>query len=107
VISAKECPIKRLIEAIVLVGFVTACLLQDPTLISPPSTKAMIDGVVLLPSALGITTASLPYITETQELVVPNQFRLFYPFYLYLIIVYTYFNNSFPSQSLCQYKRVL
>jgi hypothetical protein len=28
-ISAKECPIKRLIEAIVLVGFVTACLLQD------------------------------------------------------------------------------
>jgi hypothetical protein len=34
-----------------------------------------------------------------------NQFRLFYPFYLYLIIVYTYFNNSFSlSQSLCQYR---
>jgi hypothetical protein len=34
--------------------------------------KATIDGVVLLPSALGITTGSLPSITETQELVVPK-----------------------------------
>jgi hypothetical protein len=53
----------------------------------------MIDGVVLLPSALGITTASLPSITETQELSKsksPDYFTL----YLYLIIVYTYFNNS-------------
>jgi hypothetical protein len=51
----------------------------------------MIDGVVLFSSALGITTASLPSITETQELVVPNQFRLFYPFLLYLILMYVRF----------------
>jgi hypothetical protein len=50
----------------------------SPTLISPPSTKAMIDGVVLLPSALGITTASLPYITA-QELVVPKSIPIILP----------------------------
>jgi hypothetical protein len=32
----------------------------------------MTEGVVLLPSALGITTGSLPSITETQEFVVPK-----------------------------------
>ena len=57
----------------VLLGLVTACLLAgSPTLISPPSTKAITDGVVLFPSAFGITTASFPSITETQELVVPK-----------------------------------
>ncbi|MNQ84340.1 hypothetical protein D3C85_994650 [compost metagenome] len=91
-ISAKECPIKRLIEAIVLVGFVTACLFAgSPTLISPPSTKAMIDGVVLFPSALGITTASLPSITETQELVVPKSIPIILPiFNIFNFIVYLF-----------------
>ena len=57
----------------VLLGLVTACLLAgSPTLISPPSTKAITDGVVLFPSAFGITTASFPSITDTQELVVPK-----------------------------------
>ena len=66
-------PINLFTEAIVFVGLVTACLLAgSPTLISPPSTKAITEGVVLLPSALGITTGSLPSITETQELVVPK-----------------------------------
>ena len=66
-------PMKRFIEAIVFVGFVTACLLAgSPTLISPPSTNAITEGVVLFPSAFGMTTGSLPSITETQELVVPK-----------------------------------
>ena len=66
-------PIKRLTEAIVFVGLVTACLFAgSPTLISPPSTNAITEGVVLLPSALGITTGSFPSITETHELVVPK-----------------------------------
>ena len=72
-------------EAIVLVGFVTACLLAgSPTLISPPSTKAITDGVVLLPSALGITTGSLPSITETQEFVVPKSI----PIILLILILF-------------------
>src|SRR5690554_5591605 len=60
-------------ELIVLVGFVTAWRFAgSPTLISPPSTNAITDGVVLFPSALGITVGSLPSITATQELVVPK-----------------------------------
>jgi hypothetical protein len=42
------------------------------TLISPPSTKAITEGVVRLPSAFGITTGSFPSITETHEFVVPK-----------------------------------
>jgi hypothetical protein len=71
---------KRLIDPMVLVGFVTACLFAgSPTLISPPSTNAMIDGVVLFPSELGITTASFPSITETQEFVVPKSIPIILP----------------------------
>lgn len=40
----------------------------SPILRSPFSTKATIEGVVLLPSLLGMTTGSLPSITDTQEL---------------------------------------
>ena len=40
--------------------------------ISKITTKAITDGVVLFPSALGITTGSLPSITETHEFVVPK-----------------------------------
>ena len=66
-------PINLLTEAIVFSGLVTACLFAgSPTLISPSSTNAITDGVVLLPSALGITTGSLPSITETHEFVVPK-----------------------------------
>ena len=66
-------PIKRFTEAIVFVGLVTACLFAgSPTLISPPSTNAITDGVVLLPSAFAITTGSPPSITATHELVVPK-----------------------------------
>ena len=80
-------PINRLIEAIVFVGLVTACLLAgSPTLISPPSTKAITEGVVLLPSALGITTGSLPSITETQEFVVPKSIPIILLIIFFLII---------------------
>ena len=66
-------PMNLLTEAIVFSGLVTACLFAgSPTLISPSSTNAITDGVVLFPSALGITTGSLPSITETHEFVVPK-----------------------------------
>ena len=83
-------PIKRLIEAIVFVGFVTACLFAgSPTLISPPSTNAITEGVVLFPSAFGITTGSLPSMTETQEFVVPKSIPIILLMILNLHIVYS------------------
>jgi hypothetical protein len=73
-------PIKRLIEYTVFVGFVTACLFAgSPTLRSPPSTNATIDGVVLFPSAFGMTTGSFPSITETHEFVVPKSIAIIFP----------------------------
>jgi hypothetical protein len=39
----------------------------------------MIDGVVLFPSELGITTASLPSITDTHEFVVPKSIPIILP----------------------------
>ena len=77
-------PINLFTDAIVFSGLVTACLLAgSPTLISPSSTKAITDGVVLFPSALGITTGSLPSITETHEFVVPKSIPI-----ILLIIFY-------------------
>ena len=43
-----------------------------PTIRSPSLEKATTEGVVRLPSALGMTTASPPSMTATQELVVPK-----------------------------------
>ena len=43
-----------------------------PTMRSPVLENATTDGVVRLPSALGMTTASPPSMTATQELVVPK-----------------------------------
>jgi hypothetical protein len=48
--------------------------------------KATMEGVVLLPSALGITTASLPSITATQELVVPKSI----PIILLIVSIFYY-----------------
>src|SRR5690554_220051 len=76
-------------ELIVLVGFVTAWRFAgSPTLISPPSTNAITEGVVLFPSALGITTGSLPSITATQELVVPKSI----PIILLIIILFVVYS---------------
>src|SRR3984893_7432343 len=66
-------PMKRLIEKIVFLGLVTACRFATcPTRRSPVLVKATTEGVVRLPSALGITLASLPSITATTLLVVPR-----------------------------------
>jgi hypothetical protein len=82
---------KRLMEETVLVGLVMACLLAgSPTFRSPFSTKATMDGVVLLPSLLGITTGSFPSITETHELVVPRSI----PIILLIILIYVVTFNS-------------
>ena len=51
----------------------------SPTFRSPFSVNATIDGVVLLPSLLAITTGSLPSITATQELVVPRSIPIIFP----------------------------
>jgi hypothetical protein len=55
--------------------------------------NATTDGVVLFPSALGITTGSLPSITATQELVVPKSIPIIllilYVIFLLLLIIYT------------------
>ena len=76
-----------LMDEIVLVGLVIACLLAgSPTLRSPLSTKATMEGVVRLPSLLGITTGSLPSMTATQELVVPKSIPIIFPILFYLNI---------------------
>src|SRR5579859_3774726 len=66
-------PIKRLIEYTVFSGFVTAWRLATcPTNRSPDLVMATTEGVVRVPSWLGITTGSPPCITATTELVVPR-----------------------------------
>jgi hypothetical protein len=42
------------------------------------------EGVVLRPSLLGMTTGSLPSITATQELVVPKSIPIIFPILLKL-----------------------
>ena len=81
-------PMNLFIDDIVLVGLVTAWRLAgSPTLISPPSTNAITDGVVLLPSEFGITTGSLPSITETHELVVPKSIPIILLIILFFFII--------------------
>src|SRR5215475_5394451 len=64
---------KRLIEYTVFSGLVTACRLATcPTRRSPDLVIATTEGVVRVPSCLGITTGSPPCITATTELVVPR-----------------------------------
>jgi len=59
--SENLCPIKRFTEWIVFFGFVIACLTAAvPTRRSPDFVKATTDGVVLFPSAFGITIG-LPF----------------------------------------------
>jgi len=68
-----------LMEKMVFFGLVMACLLAgSPTLRSPLSVNATMDGVVRCPSLLGITTGSLPSITATQELVVPKSIPIIF-----------------------------
>jgi hypothetical protein len=70
-------------EAIVLSGLVTACLLAvSPTSLSPFFAKPTTDGVVLIPSALVITTGSPPSNTATQEFVVPKSIPITLPIFI-------------------------
>ena len=46
---------------------------------SGSATKPITEGVVRFPSLLGITTGSLPSITDTQELVVPKSIPIIFP----------------------------
>src|SRR3954454_7755605 len=66
-------PIRRLTAKTVASGLVMAWRLAIwPTSRSPASVKPTIDGVVRLPSELGMTTGSPPSMTATHELVVPR-----------------------------------
>ena len=63
----------RLTERMVRSGLVTAWrLATSPTSTSPVLERATTDGVVLAPSALGITVGSPPSRVATTELVVPR-----------------------------------
>jgi len=53
-------------------------LQKAKTNLSYANIYAPIDGVVLFPSALGITTGSLPSITDTHELVVPKSIPILF-----------------------------
>ena len=57
------------------------------------STNAMTDGVVLFPSAFGITTGSLPSITETHEFVVPKSI----PIILLIILILLINDNDYAN----------
>src|SRR3954453_4568767 len=73
-------PISRFTAKTVASGLVIACRLAIcPPSRSPDSVNATIDGVVRLPSELGITTGSPPSITATQELVVPRSIPMTLP----------------------------
>ena len=50
-----------------------------PTKRSPPSTMAMMEGVVRAPSAFSMTRGADPSMTETQELVVPRSMPIISP----------------------------
>ena len=64
---------RRLTAKIVFSGLVIAWRWAIcPTSRSPLSVKATTDGVVRLPSELGMTTGSPPSMTATHELVVPR-----------------------------------
>ena len=66
-------PIRRFTAKTVASGLVIAWRLAIcPISRSPASVKPTIDGVVRLPSELGMTTGSPPSITATQLLVVPR-----------------------------------
>src|SRR4051812_209290 len=66
-------PIRRLTAKTVASGFVMAWRFAIcPTRRSPASVNPTIEGVVRLPSELGMTTGSPPSMTATQLLVVPR-----------------------------------
>ena len=61
-----------------------ACLFAGVPTIIEPSLFATIEGVVLFPSAFGITFASHPSIKATQELVVPRSIPIIFHIAIYI-----------------------
>ncbi|MPM32104.1 hypothetical protein SDC9_78663 [bioreactor metagenome] len=87
-----------LMEDIVRVGFVIACLFAgSPIFLSPLSAKATTEGVVRLPSLFMMTAGSLPSITATQELVVPRSIPIIFP--IIIIILFVVFLVMLPISS--------
>jgi len=82
VTSSNFLPINLFAEKIVLIGLVIACLFAGVPTIIFPSFPATIEGVVLFPSAFGITFASQPSINATQEFVVPRSIPIIFHIYL-------------------------
>src|ERR671935_1378528 len=73
VTSSNLRPMNRLIEKIVLPGFVTCCRFAGaPTRRWPSLVNATTDGVVRPPSAFGMTVGSPPSRTAMHEFVVPR-----------------------------------
>ena len=72
-------------EMTVRSGLVMAWRLATwPTRRSPSLEKATTDGVVRLPSALGMTTGSPPSMTATQLFVVPKSIPIILDIILFL-----------------------
>ena len=71
----------RLIEITVLGLVIAWRFATSPTWISSP-LNATTEGVVLLPSGLGITLASPPSNTDTHEFVVPKSIPIIFDIFL-------------------------
>ena len=86
-LTLKLVPISLLMEMMVRSGLVMAWRLATwPTSRSPFLEKATTEGVVLAPSALGMTTASPPSMMATQELVVPRSMPMILLITVYLLM---------------------
>lgn len=72
-------PINLLVAKTVFSGLVTACLLAGvPTSLYPSGVKAIIEGVVLCPSAFSMTLGEDPSMIAQHELVVPRSIPTMY-----------------------------
>ena len=81
--SSNLLPINLLVANTVFSELVMACLLAAaPTSLSPSLVKAITEGVVLTPSEFSMTLGVLPYMTATQELVVPRSIPMTTPVFL-------------------------
>ena len=80
-------------------GFETAWRLAScPTKRSPVLEKPTTEGVRRLPSALAITVASPPSITETTEFVVPKSIPITFAMFQFLLIS-LHANSQFQAAS--------
>src|SRR5207237_6861543 len=80
-------PMKRLIEKMVFVGFVTCCRRAGaPTSRWPSFVKPTTDGVVRPPSAFGMTAGSPPSRTAMHEFVVPRSMPIVFAMRVRLLL---------------------